>query len=45
MEDIMSYVMSKNDEENEKYWLSDLFLYHICKAGMYVYEEKLEELN
>lgn len=42
MEDIMSYVMAKNDEENEKYWLSDLFLYHICKAGMYIYEDKLE---
>ena len=43
MEDIMSYVMMKNDEESEKYWLSDLFLYHICKAGMYVYEGKLEK--
>ena len=42
MEDIMSYVLAKNDEENEKYWLSDLFLYHICKAGIYIYEGKLE---
>lgn len=43
MEDIMSYVLHKNDEENEKYWLSDLFLYHICKTGMYIYEEKLDK--
>lgn len=43
MEEIMSYVMKKNDEENEKYWLSDLFLYHICKASIYIYEEKYEK--
>ena len=43
MEEIMSYVMKKNDDENEKYWLSDLFLYHISKASMYIYEEKFDK--
>ena len=43
METILSYVLNKNDENEEEMWLEDLFLYHLCKANIMVYENKFEE--
>jgi diguanylate cyclase (GGDEF)-like protein len=43
METYLSYVLNKADEENEKLWLEDLFLYHLCKANMSTYENNYEE--
>lgn len=39
MEMILSYVLKKNDEIEEKLWLEDLFLYHLCKANLFIYED------
>lgn len=43
MEDIMSYILKSGKDEDEKFWYCDLFLYHLCKANMYLYEDKIED--
>ena len=43
MEAILSYILNKNDEREEELWYEDLFLYHLCKANLYSYEDNLEK--
>lgn len=43
MEMVLSYVLNKNDESEEKLWLEDLFLYHLCKASLFSYENNIDK--
>lgn len=43
MEMILSYVLHKQDEKEEEFWLEDLFLYHLCKANLFSYENNMEQ--
>lgn len=43
MEMILSYVLNKNDEGEEEPWIEDLFLYHLCKANLFSYENNIEK--
>ena len=43
MERVLSYVINKQDEKVEELWIEDLFLYHLCKANLFSYENNLEK--
>ena len=43
METILSYVLNKEDEKEEEFWLEDLFLYHLCKANLSGYENNMKK--
>lgn len=43
MELILSYIFSKKGDEKEDFWLEDLFLYYLCKANLYSYENNIEK--
>lgn len=42
MEMILSYVMNKTQESDQELWIEDLFLYHLCKANLFCYENDEE---
>lgn len=43
MENVLSYILEYGDDESEKLWYNDLFLYYLCKANISMYEKKYEE--
>ena len=43
MEKVMSYALEHGDDPELKLWYGDLFMYHLCKGNMYLYEEKYDE--
>lgn len=43
MEMILSYVLNKDEESEEELWIEDLFLYHLCKANLFSYENQMDK--